>query len=107
MPSHKSSHKTPAKEPELDPYKLSFWSTKAVAPTRWASCDFLIAAGLCILQPSTGRVVLLSISDQEAKDGRWFLPRGRKDIGESLDETALREGYEVRSSSLLVSQMAN
>ena len=24
----------------------------------------------------------------------WFLPKGRKDVGESLEDTALREGYE-------------
>ena len=25
---------------------------------------------------------------------RWFFPRGRKDIGKSLEEAALREAYE-------------
>lgn len=101
MPSLKlkSTHKVPDKKPEPDPYELSHFSTKAVAPTLWACCDFVLAAGLCILQPSTGRVVLLSVGSKKTKGERWFLPRGRKDIGESLEETALREGYEVRSSS--------
>ena len=97
MPSRKSTHKTPDEKSEPDPYQLSHLSTPAVPPTLWACCDFVVAAGLCILQPSTGRVVLLSVGDKESK--RWFLPRGRKDIGESLEATALREGYEVRSSS--------
>jgi len=107
MPFRKSTHKTPDRKPEPDPYKLSHLSTTAVPSTRWASRDFVIAAGLCILQPSTGRVVLLTIGDQEAKGGRWFLPRGRKDIGESLEATALREGYEVRTNSFPIPQRVN
>jgi 8-oxo-dGTP pyrophosphatase MutT (NUDIX family) len=107
MSSRKSTHKIPDQKPEPDPYKLSHLSTTAVLPTRWASRDFVIAAGLCILQPSTGCVVLLSIGDQEAKGGHWFLPRGRKDIGESLEATALREGYEVSSYSFPTSQKVN
>lgn len=103
MPSLKLTHKIPDKKPEVDRYELSYFSTKAVPPTRWASCDFVVAAGLCILQPSTGRVVLLTIGDEKEKNGRWFLPRGRKDIGESLEATALREGYEVGSSSFMMS----
>jgi hypothetical protein len=96
MPSHKSSDKLPNTKPERNPYELSSLSTKAVGSTRWSSRDFVLAAGLCILQPSTGRVVLVSIGDQEPEKAQWFLPRGRKDIGESLEKTALREGYEVR-----------
>lgn len=103
MSSHKSHHKIPASEPETNPYELSSLSTRAVESTRWSSADFVLAAGLCILQPTTGRVVLVTIGNQEAKNGRWFLPRGRKDIGESLEQTALREGYEVRLSPLSVS----
>ena len=104
MAHRRSSHKIPDKKPEPNPYELSGLSTRAVPPTRWSSNDFVAAAGLCILQPSTGRVVLVSVGGQGTKGGRWFLPRGRKDIGESLEETALREGYEVRSFSLPVSQ---
>ena len=103
MPFRKQSHKTPGVKPEVNPYELSSFSTGCVERTLWASADFVLAAGLCILQPSTGRVVLVSVGNQEAKGVRWFLPRGRKDIGESLEVTALREGYEVRSRSLLVS----
>ena len=107
MPSHKSNRKIPDNKPEINPYELSSLSTRATARTRWSSADFVLAAGLCILQPSTGRVVLVRIGDHEVKNGRWFLPRGRKDIGESLEETALREGYEVRSPPFPASQNVN
>ncbi|EJD43363.1 hypothetical protein AURDEDRAFT_32946, partial [Auricularia subglabra TFB-10046 SS5] len=52
--------------------------------------DFVLGSGCVILQPSTSRIVL--IWDHEEK--YWMLPRGRKDLGESLQEAALREGYE-------------
>jgi len=48
----------------------------------------MLGAGIVIIQPSTGKIVLVD-------DGvHWFLPKGRKDRGESLEQTALREGYE-------------
>ena len=45
---------------------------------------------MVIIQPSSGKVVL--VNDTEL--GTWFLPRGRKDIGETLEQCALREAYE-------------
>ncbi|KAM5532516.1 hypothetical protein V8D89_013803 [Ganoderma adspersum] len=52
---------------------------------------------MIIIQPSTGKVVVLS-ERREHEDGQalrsWFLPRGRKDVGESLEQAALREAYE-------------
>lgn len=45
---------------------------------------------MVIIQPSTRKVVLL----YERRRNYWFLPKGRKDIGESLEQTALREAYE-------------
>ena len=59
-----------------------------------------------IIQPSTDLMVLLSEEmtwidpDPKNKDNKemkwrsWFLPKGRKDVGESLEETAVREGFE-------------
>lgn len=41
-----------------------------------------------IIQPSTGKVVLVNNGND------WFLPKGRKDQGESLEQAALREGFE-------------
>ena len=63
----------------------------------------MLGAGMVIIQPSTKKVVVLS-EKAEASDGRvfhyWFLPKGRKDVGESLEQTALREAYEeVRALS--------
>ncbi|KAA1474137.1 hypothetical protein DENSPDRAFT_873203 [Dentipellis sp. KUC8613] len=40
--------------------------------------------------PSSGKIVVVNDSDQKV----WFLPRGRKDIGETLEQCALREAYE-------------
>lgn len=45
---------------------------------------------MAIIQPSTGKVLLV----YESKRGYWFLPKGRKDIGETIEEAALREAYE-------------
>ena len=77
----------------------------------------MLGAGMVIIQPSTKKVIVLS-EKAEASDGRvfhyWFLPKGRKDVGESLEQTALREAYEeVRPlsfptcpSSCIVSRVA-
>jgi len=56
----------------------------------WFASDFMVGAGMVIFQAGTGRVVLL----QNADNGRWFLPKGRKDVGESLEQAVLREAYE-------------
>lgn len=45
---------------------------------------------MVIIQPSTGQVVLVHDTDTKS----WFFPKGRKDRGESLEQTALREAYE-------------
>ena len=48
----------------------------------------MLGAGAVIIQPSSGKVVIV-------QDGnRWFLPKGRKDLGESIEQAALREAYE-------------
>ena len=65
-------------------------STPAVLPSLWFASDFLLGAGMVIIQPETEKIVV--IYDTQTKT--WFLPKGRKDIGESLEQTALREAYE-------------
>jgi 8-oxo-dGTP pyrophosphatase MutT (NUDIX family) len=50
----------------------------------------MLGAGMVVIQPSTQKVVLVYDRERE----HWFLPRGRKDVGESLEQTALREAYE-------------
>ena len=56
--------------------------------------NFMLGAGAIIIQPSSGKVVIVQ------EGNRWFLPKGRKDLGESIEEAALREGYEEVSVSL-------
>jgi 8-oxo-dGTP pyrophosphatase MutT (NUDIX family) len=45
---------------------------------------------MVVIQPSSGKVLVVN----DTKRGSWFLPRGRKDIGETLEQCALREAYE-------------
>lgn len=53
---------------------------------------------MVVIQPSSGKVLVVNNTER----GTWFLPRGRKDIGETLEQCALREAYEeVRYFRLL------
>jgi 8-oxo-dGTP pyrophosphatase MutT (NUDIX family) len=72
------------------PQIFSKWSTPAVPHSAWCSEDFMLGAGMVIIQPSTHRLVIL----YDTQKKRWFLPKGRKDLGESLEQAALREAYE-------------
>ena len=54
----------------------------------FVSENFMLGAGALIIQPSSGKVVIVQ------EGNRWFLPKGRKDIGESIEQAALREAYE-------------
>ena len=76
-------------------YPLSDKSTPAIPDSFFHATEFVLGAGVVTIQQSTGKVVVV-----ENGEGRWFLPKGRKDEGESLEKTALREGYEeVRLST--------
>jgi 8-oxo-dGTP pyrophosphatase MutT (NUDIX family) len=68
----------------------SKYSTPSIPGSCFWTHDFLLAASMVIIQPSSGKVVL--VNDTEL--GTWFLPRGRKDVGETLEQCALREAYE-------------
>jgi hypothetical protein len=87
------------------PKPLSEISSPAVSDSLWFAQDIQLAASVVIIQPSTGRFVVLSekrvykVRGKEEEYERWFLPRGRKDVGESLEQTAVREGYEEVCSS--------
>ena len=70
-------------------HPLSERSTAAIANSVFHATDFILGAGVVIVQPSTSKIVLVT-----DKRERWFLPKGRKDKGESLGQTALREAYE-------------
>jgi ADP-ribose pyrophosphatase YjhB (NUDIX family) len=71
-------------------WTYSKYSTPSIPNSCFWTHDFLLAASMVIIQPSSGKVVL--VNDTEL--GTWFLPRGRKDIGETLEQCALREAYE-------------
>jgi len=74
---------------ESPTHPLSERSTAAIPDGIFHAADFLLGAGVVIIQPSTSKIVLVT-----DKRKRWFLPKGRKDKGESLEQTALREAYE-------------
>ncbi|GLB44509.1 putative NUDIX domain containing protein [Lyophyllum shimeji] len=69
---------------------LSEFSSPAVSNCGWASENFMLGAGMVIIQPSSHKVVVV----HDSRYNYWFLPKGRKDIGESLEAAALREAYE-------------
>jgi len=72
------------------PPPLTRYSTNGVADCAWSSLDFLLGAGMVIIQQNTHKIVVVF----ETAKGYWFFPRGRKDIGESLEKAAIREAYE-------------
>ncbi|EIW56490.1 uncharacterized protein TRAVEDRAFT_73057 [Trametes versicolor FP-101664 SS1] len=81
----------------LQPTVFSRDSDPSVQDSLWYANDFMLGAGMVIIQPSTGKMVILSDQYQDARGVTrpyCFLPKGRKDIGESLEQTALREAYE-------------
>ncbi|KAF8816963.1 hypothetical protein BYT27DRAFT_7205352 [Phlegmacium glaucopus] len=66
------------------------YSTPGVQNSFWCSQDFMLGAGMILIQENTHKIVVVYETQKKA----WFFPRGRKDIGESLEQTALREAYE-------------
>ena len=73
----------------------SDYSTQGPFPSRmFFSENFMLGAGAVIIQPSSGKVVVVQDGDS------WFLPKGRKDLGESIEQAALREAYEEVCVSL-------
>ncbi|KAJ7699307.1 hypothetical protein B0H17DRAFT_1049404 [Mycena rosella] len=72
------------------PPPMSEWSSPPVPNSAWADQNFLLGAGMVVFQPATHKVVVI----YERQKKYWFLPKGRKDVGESLEDAALREAYE-------------
>ncbi|KAK6329936.1 hypothetical protein TWF718_003363 [Orbilia javanica] len=55
---------------------------------------FITGAGAVMFHRKSKRVVLV-IDEREAQKALgWFLPKGRRDIGETFEQTAVREGEE-------------
>ncbi|KAJ7607353.1 NUDIX hydrolase domain-like protein [Roridomyces roridus] len=80
---------TPSPSPPPPP-RMSQWSSAQVPDSGWADENFQLGAGMVVLQQTTLKVAII----WEKKRRYWFLPKGRKDVGESLEQTALREAYE-------------
>ncbi|KAJ7092479.1 NUDIX hydrolase domain-like protein [Mycena belliarum] len=89
---HRRVERTTATAPafRVRPQNMSLWSSAPVPDSAWADENFLLGAGMVVFQPATRKVVVI----YESQKKYWFLPKGRKDIGESLEQTALREAYE-------------
>lgn len=83
-----AAKKREQRKPPFDPREMSRLSTPAVPDSIFHAKNFMLGAGIVIIQPSTGKVVLVNNGND------WFLPKGRKDQGESLEQAALREGFE-------------
>ena len=64
---------------------------KNITTTRaqWLSEEFVLSAGAVIFNSTRDKVCLI-----KNEKGEFFLPKGRKNVGESLEEAALRESYE-------------
>ncbi|KAI0772435.1 hypothetical protein BD413DRAFT_603919 [Trametes elegans] len=89
LPSDVSSH--------VHDTHFSNISDPGVKDSLWMSPDIMLGAGMMVIQPSTGKIVVLheTRKDWQGRDRQfWFLPKGRKDRGESLERTALREAHE-------------
>ncbi|KAL0059249.1 hypothetical protein AAF712_013999 [Marasmius tenuissimus] len=71
-------------------YQFSEFSSRPIPHAGFGVGDFMLGAGMVGIQPSTQKVVII----EDKRSNRWLLPRGRKDVGESLEETALREAFE-------------
>jgi 8-oxo-dGTP pyrophosphatase MutT (NUDIX family) len=53
---------------------------------------------MVIIQQNTHKIVVV----YETKRKYWFFPRGRKDVGESIEAAALREAYEEVELLLII-----
>ncbi|KII91490.1 hypothetical protein PLICRDRAFT_38250 [Plicaturopsis crispa FD-325 SS-3] len=76
--------------PSPPPHIFTTESSPAIPDSHWVAHDFWLGVGMVIIQPATNKVVIV----HDSATDRWFLPKGRKDIGESLEQAALREAYE-------------
>ncbi|KAL2209137.1 hypothetical protein CC79DRAFT_1396071 [Sarocladium strictum] len=54
------------------------------------SDQFVISCGTVTIDPQRSKVLLIRLRTTD----EYFLPKGRKDIGETLEETAKRETFE-------------
>lgn len=57
---------------------------------QYDSTSLTIGAGVAIFHIAAARVVLC----YHTQENYWFLPKGRRDVHESAEQCAEREGYE-------------
>src|SRR5690606_37054546 len=93
-PHHPSRSPFPSPPPPLSspppPSHLSF-------PARYAAGSFALGPCCVPFHIPSARVVLV----KDSRSGWWFLPKGRKDVGEEWGgEAAVREGGEEVSEFL-------
>ncbi|KAF6764047.1 hypothetical protein DFP72DRAFT_787083, partial [Ephemerocybe angulata] len=57
---------------------------------------FVLSAGSVLFRthPTTGQLEICVVHNTHRKSNAWILPKGRKDQGESMATTAVRETYE-------------
>lgn len=56
----------------------------------FTSDRFTVGGGVAIFHVASARVVVC----YHSRDKYWFLPKGRKDVHETVEQGAVREGYE-------------
>ncbi|KAJ6258341.1 hypothetical protein Dda_6381 [Drechslerella dactyloides] len=59
-----------------------------------AAPEFITGAGAVMVHRKSRRVVLVIDERETQKVLGWFLPKGRRDVGETFEQTAVREGEE-------------
>ncbi|PWW74986.1 hypothetical protein C7212DRAFT_282207 [Tuber magnatum] len=71
--------------------------TTALLPTTYPTGKFILAASTCTYHIATSSIVLVHNHHSPSTprtSWNWFLPRGRKDINESIHAAAIRETCE-------------
>ncbi|KIY52973.1 hypothetical protein FISHEDRAFT_34214 [Fistulina hepatica ATCC 64428] len=54
--------------------------------------NLMIGAGMVIFQVPSDPLKVVLVYEKRRK--YWFLPKGRKDVGEAVEQTAVREAFE-------------
>jgi len=68
----------------------------------FASEKLTVGAGVAIFHLASERVVVC----YHGRDRYWFLPKGRRNVGESVETAAVREGFEEVGLSFFSSTLS-
>ena len=71
-------------------HKMSEPASSNPIHANFASEKLTIGAGVAIFHLASARVVIC----YHSRDGYWFLPKGRRNVGEDTTEAGVREGFE-------------